>query len=93
MTEIEKQIEDIIEKEIDPILDRHFGKARLSKLSDGVAYIKLEGACSSCPSAQFTLEDIVKTAILEKVPELEDVRLDDSVSEDLLDMARKILKG
>ena len=37
------------------------------------------------------MEDMVKEAILQAVPEVKDVRLDDTVSEELLDMARKLL--
>ena len=64
----------------------------LTKYEDGVAYVKLTGACATCPSAQETLEDVVKDFVMGGVPEVKDVVLDTSVSEDLLDMARKILK-
>ena len=37
------------------------------------------------------LEDVVKESILRAVPEVKDVKLDDTVSEDLLEMARRIL--
>ena len=53
--------------------------------------MKLTGACAGCPSAQETLEEVVKDFVMGGVPEIRDVVLDTSVSEDLLDMARKIL--
>ena len=42
-------------------------------------------------SSSETLEDVVKESILRAVPEVKDVKLDDTVSEDLLEMARRIL--
>ena len=42
-------------------------------------------------SSSETLENVVKESILQAIPEVKDVRLDDTVSEDLLDIARKIL--
>ena len=60
---------------------------------DGVVYVKLTGACAGCPSAQETLEEVVKNFVMGGVDGVKDVVLDSSVSEDLLDMARKILRG
>ena len=45
-----------------------------------------------CPSAQSTIEDVVKSILMENIDGIKDVVLDTSVSEDLLDMARKILR-
>ena len=53
--------------------------------------MRLTGACASCPSAQQTIEDVVKSVVTGELDEVKDVILDTSVSEDLLDMARKIL--
>ena len=53
--------------------------------------VRLTGSCASCPSAQSTIEEVVKAIVTENIPEIKDVVLDDSISEDLLDMARKIL--
>ena len=89
---MENKIRKILEEKVDPVLSEHFGGSMLTKYEDGVAYVKHTGACSSCPSAQETLEDVVKDFVMGGVPEVKDVVLDTSVSEDLLDMARKILK-
>ena len=89
---MEEKIRSILEEKVDPVLSEHFGGAQLTKVEDGVAYVRLTGACASCPSAQDTLEDVVKDFVMGGVPEVKDVVLDTSVSEDLLDMARKILK-
>lgn len=54
--------------------------------------MKLTGSCASCPSAQSTIEEVVKGIVMENVQGVKDVVLDTSVSEDLLDMARMILR-
>lgn len=88
---MEDKIREILKEKVDPVLAAHFGGAVLTKLEDGVAYVRLTGACASCPSAQQTIEDIVKAEVMNGTEGLKDVVLDTSVSEDLLDMARKIL--
>ena len=90
---MEEKIREILKEKVDPVLSEHFGGASLSRYEDGVAYIKMTGACAQCPSAQETLESIVKDFIMGGCPEVKDVQLDTTVSEDLLDMARKILNG
>ncbi len=81
-----------LKDKVDPILEQHHGGAILTSYEDGVAWVKLTGACASCPSAQGTMEDIVKSILMEEISEIKDVKLDNSVSEDLLEMARKLLK-
>lgn len=88
---MEDQIIKVLKEKVDPILAAHYGGAVLSKLEDGVVYVKLTGSCAGCPSAQQTIEDIVKEVVMENVKGVKDVILDTSVGEDLLEMARKIL--
>lgn len=90
---MEEEIRKVLREQVDPVLAEHFGGSMLTKYENGIAYVKLTGACSQCPSAQETLETIVKDFVMGGVPEVQDVQLDTSVSEDLLDMARKILSG
>lgn len=91
--ETEKEIQKIIDEVINVQLVLHGGSASLTAFEDGVAWVKFHGACASCMSSSDTLEVVVKEAILQKLPEVKDVQLDMTVSEDLLDMARKILSG
>lgn len=88
---MEEKIRNVLVEKVDPLLASHFGGVVLTSFENGIAYVKLTGSCSSCPSAQYTVEDVVKEIVLSEIPEVEDVVLDTSVSEDLLDMARKIL--
>lgn len=88
---MEDKIKKVLEEKVDPVLAAHYGGAILTHFEDGVAYVKLTGSCAGCPSAQQTIEDIVKQIVMENLDGIKDVVLDTSVSEDLLEMARKIL--
>ena len=86
-----EKVLSVIKEKINPKLGEHFGSAEITGIQNGVVKVKLLGACGSCPSAQYTLEDTVKAILMEEIPEVKDVVLDTSVSEDLIDMAKKIL--
>lgn len=90
---MEEQIKKVLKDKVDPVLAAHYGGAVLTGYENGVAMVKLTGACASCPSAQSTIEDVVKSILMDSIEGIKDVILDTSVSEDLLDMARKILSG
>ena len=88
---MEEKIKKVLKEKVDPLLASHFGGVVLTGFEDDIAYVKLTGSCSTCPSAQYTIEDVVKGILLEEIPEVKDVILDTSVSSDLMDMARKLL--
>ena len=89
----EESVRQVLTHKVNPILAEHFGEAVLTGLHEGVASVKLQGACAGCPSAQETMNDVVKAALMEAVPDLKDVVLDTSVSPELMEMARQILSG
>lgn len=93
MTEkhFEEQLQSIITTRVNPVLEKHYGRARLSGYEEGVVWVKMEGACGNCPAAQETIENVVKKELKEAFPSIIDVRLDDSVDDDMLEMACKIL--
>ncbi|MGI6736754.1 MAG: NifU family protein [Anaerovoracaceae bacterium] len=88
---MEDKIAAVLKEKVDPILAQHYGGAVLTGFEDGVAYVRLTGACAQCPSAQSTIEEVVNTVLTAECKEVKRAELDTSVSEDLLDMARKIL--
>ena len=88
---MEKQIKEILKNKVDPVLASHYGGSVLTGINDGVAYVRLTGACATCLAATETIETVVKTALLGEVEGLEDVELDLSVSDDLINMAHRIL--
>lgn len=89
---MEDQIKTVLKEKVDPVLGAHYGGATLTEFENNVAKVRLTGACASCPSAQYTIEDVVKSIVMENCEGVEDVILDTSVSDDLIDMAKKILR-
>jgi Fe-S cluster biogenesis protein NfuA len=57
--------------EVRPYLDSHGGGVQLLGIEDGVARIKLEGSCKTCPASSATLELAVKQALDDAAPDLE----------------------
>lgn len=88
---MEERISRVLKEKVDPVLAAHYGGSYLTEFKDGVAWIKLTGECANCPSASDTIENVVKEILTKEVDGVIDVKLDTSVSEDLIDMARKIL--
>lgn len=39
----------------------------------GILYIKMQGACADCFSLDFTLNEIIKSALQDEIPEIKDV--------------------
>jgi len=91
--DVKEKIQRILDEDINVRLVLHGGGADLTSFEDGIAKIKFTGACAACMSQTDTFDEVVRAMILEKVPEVKDVRVDDSVSDELLDFARQILAG
>lgn len=73
----EKVIEAI--DDLRPFLMNDGGNIEFVKIEDDIVYVRLQGACMGCPMREVTLKDGIEKTILEKVPEVKEVRL---VSED-----------
>jgi len=91
LADLEPEIKKILNEKVNPVLASHYGGAELSCFSDGIAWVRLTGACGTCPSAQYTIEDVVRSELTNALPEVKDVRLETGVSDDLIDFARGIL--
>ena len=87
----EEKIQRILDEKVNTKLALHNGSAGLSGIENGTAKIKFYGACASCMASSDTFDGVVKKEILSACPELSDVVIDEAISEDLLEMARKIL--
>ena len=86
-----EMIEKTLKDKVDPVLEQHFGGASLTSYNDGVAMVKMTGACASCPSSKDTINNVIKDILCTEHSELVDVVLDDTVGEDLLDFAKSLL--
>ena len=91
--ELRDKVESVLKEKVEPALAEHFGGAQITELTDdGILYIKMTGACGTCPAAKEELEGSIKDTVIQACPEIADVRLDDTVSQDMLDFAKQLLK-
>ena len=70
--EIENKINEVLNK-IRPYLQNDGGDVEFKRYENGVAYVKLTGACSNCPLASHTLESGIETALVSEIPEIKKV--------------------
>ena len=87
-----EDIQKILEENVNPILAGHFGGAKLVSYENQIAKVRLTGACATCPSARFTIESVVKEIVMENCHDVRDVILDMSASDELIDMAQKLME-
>ena len=69
----EKVIEAI--DDLRPFLMNDGGNIEFVKIEDDIVYVRLQGACMGCPMREVTLKDGIEKTILEKVPQVKEVRL------------------
>ncbi len=59
--------------QVRPALQADGGDVELVDVKDGVATVRLTGACGSCPMSTMTLQMGVERVIKEEVPEIKEV--------------------
>jgi len=69
MTNIQKikLVEEILEREIKPVLSKDGGDIELIDLEGDDVFVKMLGACAGCKTSQVTLKNFVQTKIRELV--------------------------
>jgi len=63
----------ILEERINPAVASHGGRIQLIDVRDHTAYLRLEGGCQGCGSADVTLKQGIETEILSSVPSIQRV--------------------
>ena len=58
-----------------PFLMNDGGNIELVKIENNIVYVNFQGACQGCPMRQITLKEGIEKTIIEKVPEIKEVRL------------------
>ena len=58
-----------------PALHSHGGDVTLVRITDGVAFVRLEGACNGCSMSSVTLREMVEAALLQGVPVITSVEV------------------
>jgi Fe-S cluster biogenesis protein NfuA len=71
---IEQQIEETLEK-VRPFIIRDGGNVEFDSFVDGIVYLRMEGACSSCGLIDTTLSGGLEVILMEEVPGVIAVKL------------------
>lgn len=84
-------INKVIQDKIRPELKKHNGDIKFIDVKDGIVRIKLLGACSNCPSSRITIEQMIEVKLKEEISGIKKVLVVNEVSQDLIEMAKKLL--
>ncbi|WP_068080460.1 NifU family protein [Novosphingobium rosa] len=68
------QIKDLLETRIRPAVANDGGDVLYRGYREGVVFLKMQGACSGCPSSSATLKNGIESLIKYYVPEVTEVR-------------------
>lgn len=68
-----RQIKDLIETRVRPAVAQDGGDITFDRFENGVLYLKLQGACSGCPSSSATLKSGIENMLRYYVPEVLEV--------------------
>jgi Fe-S cluster biogenesis protein NfuA len=73
---VEDRVEQALESVL-PYVKSHKGNIEVSRIEGDVVYVRLEGSCDGCAASAATLKLSVERAILERVPEIREVRAEE----------------
>lgn len=73
---LEDRIDEAMQSVL-PYIKSHNGNMELSRIEGDVVYLRLEGSCEGCPGSSATLKEAVERAILQRAPEIREVRAEE----------------
>jgi Fe-S cluster biogenesis protein NfuA len=71
MTDLKARVEQVLKQEIAPALMLDGNGIEVLDVSDGIAQVRLTGACSGCPATIMTIITSLENEIRKKIPEVE----------------------
>ena len=67
MTAKEKEIVNVLENQVKPMLAVHLGSLDYVGFEDGIVSVRLQGTCKGCPLSQLTLKAGIEELLKSKV--------------------------
>jgi Fe-S cluster biogenesis protein NfuA len=71
---LRKAVQAALDREVNPGLSSHGGKAEIASLEGTVLSLRLSGGCQGCSSAKITLGQGIERVLRQRVPELTAIR-------------------
>jgi Fe-S cluster biogenesis protein NfuA len=88
------EVEQVLEARVRPTIHAHGGYLEVERLTDdGVLDIRLLGACAGCPATDYSMKYLISQELVGVVESVTAVRLVQSVSDDLISEALRLLRG
>ncbi len=72
--EIVMQIKELIHERVRPSVMMDGGDIVFDRFEDGIVFLRMQGACSGCPSSTATLKMGIENMLRHYIPEVEEVR-------------------
>lgn len=89
---IEQQIRDIIDEHVRPYIEMDGGAIEFMRYDGNIVYVRLSGACNTCPSSSMTLKGGVERQIRQRLPEVLSVELEGSSSAQYTDSSGTVVR-
>jgi len=68
-----ERVEEVLNN-LRPGLKSEGGDIELIDVKDDIVYVKLKGACGTCPMSTLTLKNLVEAAMKKEIPEVRSVQ-------------------
>ncbi len=68
-------VESVINEKIRPGIMMDGGNIEVVEVKDDIVYVRLMGACGTCPGAQMTLKMGVERILRSEFPDLDEVKM------------------
>ncbi|MBZ0157768.1 MAG: NifU family protein [Alphaproteobacteria bacterium] len=68
-----ERVEEVLKK-IRPGLESEGGDIELIEVKDDIVYVKLKGACGTCPMSTLTMKNWVEATMKREIPEVKAVQ-------------------
>lgn len=75
---LHERVTMIMDEKIRPLIERDGGKITLCRIENGVVFVRLSGACSTCVTADMTLKVGVERILRKEIRDVKAVRLDEA---------------
>lgn len=72
--EVVTDIKEMLDSKIRPMVQRDGGNIRYVGFEEGIVYLQMQGACSSCPSSASTLKNGIERIMMHWIPEVSGIR-------------------
>ncbi|MEN8236209.1 MAG: NifU family protein [Pseudomonadota bacterium] len=71
--EVVQEIKELLDSKVRPAVAMDGGDIQFERFENGVVYLKMQGACSGCPSSSATLKGGIENMLRYYIPEVTEV--------------------